>query len=166
MATKKRSISEKISGFILPGLFILAWALALAGVTPPGAVAGDSHLVADLRWLLYFAGFVFLFSSVMHSVFAKKMAASIGWQTNGFQYEIAAVSLGLGVGCFYAVYHGAEAWVAISLPIVTFLFLAGLNHLKEVFTKHNYAPNNLYILIWDFGMPLSLVFLLANIVKF
>ncbi|MBI2798625.1 hypothetical protein HYX70_05065 [Candidatus Saccharibacteria bacterium] len=165
MVAKNKSISQKMSGFVLPGLFVLAWVLALSGVTPPGAVPGDSRLIVDLRWLLYFAGFVFIFSSVMHSVFARKMAASIGWKTNGFQYEIAAVSLGLGLGCFYAVYHGVEAWVAISLPIVTFLFLAGLNHLKEIITKHNFAPNNLYILIWDFGMPISLVLLLLNIVK-
>ena len=140
--------------------------MALMGVTPPGAVAGEAHLVADLRWILYFAGFVFIFSSVMHSIFAKSMAASIGWKTNGFQYEIAAVSLGLGLGCFYAVYHGVEAWIAISLPIITFLFFAGLNHLKEIIRNRNYAPNNTLILIWDFGVPISLVALLLNIVKF
>lgn len=159
-------MNKKISGLILPGMLVLAWILALTGVTPPGAVAGEGHLVGDLRWLLYFAGFVFIFSSVMHSVFAKKMAESIGWKTNGFQYEIAAVSLGLGIGCFYAVYHGVEAWVAISIPIISFLFLAGLNHLKEIITKKNYAPNNTLILVWDFGLPLSLVLLLLNIVKF
>lgn len=158
-------MSKKISGLILPGMLALAWILALAGVTPPGAVAGESHVIADLRWLLYFAGFVFIFSSIMHSVFAKKMAESIGWKTNGFQYEIAAVSLGLGVACFYAVYHGVEAWVAISIPIISFLFLAGLNHLKEIIVKKNYAPNNTFILIWDFGLPLSLVLLLLNIIK-
>lgn len=166
MAKRKNSIGSKVSGLVLPGMLVLAWILALAGVTPPGAVAGETHLIADVRWLLYFAGFVFIFSSIMHSLFAKKMAESIGWKTNGFQYEIAAVSLGLGLGCFYAVYHGVEAWVAISIPIFTFLLLAGLNHLKEIITKKNYAPNNTLILIWDFGLPLSLLFLLLNIVKF
>jgi len=166
MATKKKNISEKISGLVLPGLFVLAWVLALSGVTAPGHMAGDANVVSYVRWLLYFAGFVFIFSSVMHSVFARSMAASIGWKTNGFQYEIAAVSLGLGLGCFYATYHGVEAWVAISLPIISFLFLAGLNHLKEIIKNKNYAPNNTLILIWDFGVPLSLVVLLLNIVKF
>lgn len=144
---------------------MLAWVLALSGAAAPGAMAGESHLVADLRWLLYFAGFVFVFSSVMHSVFAKSMAESIGWKTNGFQYEIAAVSLGLGLASFYATYHGREAWVAVSLPIITFLFLAGLNHLVEIIKKGNYAPNNTMILIWDFGMPISLILLLLAIVK-
>lgn len=159
-------MNKKISGLVLPGMLILAWGLALRGVVAPGHMAGDSNVVSYLRWLLYFAGFVFIFSAVMHSVFAKSMAASIGWKTNGFQYEIAAVSLGLGLGCFYAVYHGVEAWVAISLPIISFLFLAGLNHLYEMVRKKNFAPNNSLILIWDFGLPLSLVILLAIIVKF
>lgn len=158
-------MNQKISGFVLPGLFVLAWVLALSGSNAPGAIAGEATAIGDLRWLLYFAGFVFIFSSIMHSLFAKKMAASIGWKTNGFQYEIAAVSLGLGAACFYAVYHGKEAWIAVSLPIISFLFLAGVNHLIEIVRKKNYAPNNTMILLWDFGMPISLVLLLLSIVK-
>lgn len=157
---------KKASSYVLPGMFVLAWVFALAGVKAPGAVANEAQTISDLRWILYFAGYVFIFSSIMHSVFAKSMAASIGWKTNGFQYEIAAVSLGLGLGCFYAVHHGVEAWVAISLPIISFLFFAGLNHLYEIIVKKNYAPNNTAILIWDFGVPISLIVLLLNNVKF
>ena len=65
------------SAYILPGLFVMAWAFALSGSTAPGAVAGESTAMGDLRWILYFAGFVFLFSAVMHSVFRKAMAASV-----------------------------------------------------------------------------------------
>jgi len=156
-------MGNKLSSLVLPGLFILAWVMALSGSAAPGAMAGDTSAVADVRWILYFAGFVFVFSSIMHSVFAKSMAASIGWRTNGFQYEIASVSLGLGLASFYATYHGVEAWVAVSLPIISFLFLAGINHLIEIVRKKNYAPNNTMILIWDFGVPISLVVLLASI---
>jgi len=146
-------------------MLVLAWIMALVGGTPPGGLVGEPSAVADVRWLLYFAGFVFIFSSIMHSVFAKRMAASIGWKTNGFQYEIAAVSLGLGIASFYAVYHGVEAWVAVSIPIITFLFLAGLNHLREIVHQRNYAPNNTLILVWDFGLPISLAWLLLSIVQ-
>jgi len=156
-------MGNKLSSLVLPGLFILAWAMALSGSAAPGAMAGDTSAITDMRWILYFAGFVFVFSSIMHSVFAKSMAASIGWRTNGFQYEIASVSLGLGLASFYATYHGVEAWVAVSLPIISFLFLAGINHLIEIVRKKNYAPNNTMILIWDFGVPISLVVLLASI---
>ena len=44
------------------------------------------------------------------------------------------------------------AWI----PTVTFL-LAGVNHLVEVARERNFAPNITLILIWDFGMPISLV---------
>lgn len=160
MAKRKDSVGDTISGLVLPGMLVAAWVLSIFGVQAPGS--GSSGLGAEntLHWVLYFAGWVFVFSSIMHSVFAKKMAKSIGWKTNGFQYEIAAVSLGLGLGSFYAVYHGLEAWIAISLPIITFLFLAGVNHLKEMIKDGNYAPNNSLILIWDFGVPLTLGVLL------
>ena len=166
MAKKNgNDIGSKISSLVLPGMIILAWILALSGVTAPGAVGGEVAAAGYIKWMLYFCGWVFLFSSIMHSVFAKKMAESIGWKTNGFQYEIAFVSLGLSLGSFYAVYHSIEAQVAISLPIITFLALAGLNHLKEIIEDKNYSPNNTMILVWDFGVPLSLGLLLYTLVK-
>lgn len=166
MANKNNNVGSKISSYVLPGMFVLAWVFALSGMSAPGATTGEAANVGYLKWILYFAGWVFLFSSIMHSVFAKKMAESIGWKTNGFQYEIAFVSLGLALGCFYAVYYGvSEAWVAISLPIISFLFLAGVNHLFEIIKKRNYAPNNTLILVWDFGVSISLVVLLLSIVK-
>lgn len=160
MAKHKDSIGETISGLVLPGMLVAAWVFAIFGVQAPGSAEAGLGAENTLRWILYFAGWVFIFSSVMHSVFAKKMAKSIGWKTNGFQYEVAAVSLGLGLGSFYATYHGLESWIAISLPIISFLFLAGVNHLKEMIKDGNFAPNNSLILIWDFGVPLSLGVLL------
>jgi hypothetical protein len=156
----------RVSGLVLPALVFVAWGFALSGSTPPGAVAGESSAMGDLRWILYFTGFVFVFSAVMHSVFRRSMAASIGWQTNGFELEIAAVSLGLAGGCFYAVYHGIEAMVTIAFPIVAFLFLAGVNHVVEIVRKKNFAPNNTLILVWDFGIPISIVALLVSIGTF
>jgi hypothetical protein len=164
MAFKKQP-KLTVSSLVLPGMLVLAWVFALSGSTAPGAMASDTTPISQLRWLFYFAGFVFAFSSIMHSVFARKTAASIGWKTNGFQYELAAVSLGLGLACFYATYHGLESWVATALPVISFLALAGLNHLKEIIKDKNYAPYNTVILIWDFGLPLSLALLLWPMVN-
>ncbi|HSE29702.1 MAG TPA: DUF6790 family protein [Candidatus Saccharimonadales bacterium] len=157
-------MSDKIFGLILPGVFVLAWIMALSGSDAPGAIANETIAEGYIRWMLYFAGFVFASSFVMHSFFAKRTASSIGWKTNGFQYEISFVSLGLGLACFYATYHGLQAWIAVSIPIITFLFLAGLNHLREIFAKKNFAPNNTFILVWDFGMPVSLAVLLLTLI--
>ena len=145
---------------MLPATFVVAWILALTGTEAPGAVSGEATDINSLRWMLFFTGVIFLVSAFMHSVLAKKTAASIGWTTNGFQYEIAFASLGLGLACLYAGQDSKEAWIAVTIPTVTFLFLAGVNHLIEVVREKNYAPNNTLILIWDFGMPISLVALL------
>ena len=162
MSDKKKDIGETISSLVLPALFVLAWIYALGGSAAPGGMSGETKAISDVRWLLYFGGYVFIISSIMHSVFAKKMAKSIGWKSNGFQYELASVSLGLGIGCFYAVNHGIDALVAISLPVISFLFLAGVNHVKEIIHQRNYAPNNTMILLWDFGMSISLFLLLLS----
>lgn len=157
------SIGSLISSLVLPILFVVAWISALT-TTAPGAVAGEATNVSYLRWLVYFAGFALLFSSIMHSVFAHKIAASIGWKTNGFQYELAAFSLGAGVACLYGVYHNVEALIAAAIPVSIFLLLAGLNHVREIIRDKNYAPNNTLILIWDFGISLSLGILLLQII--
>ncbi len=148
------------SGFIFPGLFFLAWWLTISGSIPPGMLHTSLFEERAINWLLYFCGFAFLSASVMHSIFAKKISKTIGWVTNGFQYEIAAVSLGLGIACFYALYNGQVAQIAIGIPIIAFLFFAGINHLKEIVFNRNFSPNNTLILIWDFGVAISLFILL------
>ena len=166
MAKKKQNnIKTTIFSLALPALLVLAWIYAFGGSAAPGSAAGDTSADNSVRWLLYFSGWNFVVSSVMHSVFAKKTAASIGWKTNGFQYELAAVSLGLGIASFYAGRHGLDAWVTAAIPIITFLVLAGLNHIKEIIRDKNYAPNNTLILIWDFGMPISLAVMLWPMVR-
>jgi hypothetical protein len=66
----------------------------------------------------------------------------------------------------YAVYQGIEAMTTISLPVIAFLFLAGVNHVVEIVRKRNDAPNNTLILVWDFGVPISLVALLLAVDAF
>ena len=151
---------EKVSGFVFPGLFFMAWGLAISGSIPPGMTEANLFIDRSINWILYFCGFAFLSAAVMHSIFARKTAQSIGWVTNGFQYEIAAVSLGIGISCFCALYWGRAAQVSISIPIITFLFFAGINHLKEIAINRNFAPNNTLILIWDLGISISLATLL------
>lgn len=149
-----------ISAIAFPAMFVWAWYLTLSGSVPPGAdLSNDWHLKAT-NWLLYFSGFAFLSGAVMHSLFAKTTARSIGWVTNGFQYEIAAVSFGLGLACFFVLDKGTPAKISVAIPIICFLFLAGINHLKEIFIQRNFAPNNVLILIWDFGVSVSLAILL------
>lgn len=146
---------------IMPATLLIAWLLALFGVAPPGAMAGDTSTDEMIRWMLFLpGGCMFVASAVMHTVFAKKTAANIGWTTNGFQYEIGFVSLGIGIAGIVASYGAAAAWLPISIVIIVFLTLAGVNHIVEMAKAKNFAPGNSLVLLYDFGLPISLVALL------
>lgn len=162
MAQKKQksSVGTLIGAMVLPLMLVIAWIFALSGSAAPGIVAGEPTAVGYLRWLLYFGGIVLLVSAGMHSVLAKSTAKSIGWVTNGFQYELSFFSFGAGLGALYAVYHSLDALIAMGITISVFLALAGLNHVKEIIAEKNYAPNNTLILIWDFGFAISVGVLL------
>ena len=144
-------------GIFIPAVtLVIAWVLALLNITAPGAVPDDSTMDSVMRWLLFLpGGCMFLASSVMHTVFAKKTAAGIGWQTNGFQYEIGFASLGFGLGGILAGIAVPAAWLPMAVAQSVFLVLAGVNHVREMITKKNFAPGNTIILIYDFGLPIS-----------
>ena len=144
-------------GTLIPAFtLILAWAFAFIGITAPGAVPDDTTWDAVMRWLLFLpGGCMFIASSVMHTVFARKTAANIGWQTNGFQYEIGFASLGLGVAGILAGATVPAAWLPVAAAGVIFLVLAGVNHVRDMAKDRNFSAGNTTILLYDFGLPLS-----------
>lgn len=150
-------------GTLIPAFtLVLAWAFALIGITAPGAVPDDTTWDSVMRWLLFLpAGCMYIASAVMHTVFAKRTAANIGWQTNGFQYEIGFASLGLGVAGIIAGASLPAAWLPVAVAGSIFLVLAGANHIREMIKDKNVAAGNTLILLYDFGLPIS--FLIALI---
>lgn len=96
----------------------------------------------------------------MHTFFAKTTAESIGWKTNGFQYEIGFVSFGIGVAGIVAAYMSRDAWIVQTIIVSFFLLLAAANHIREIVKSKNYAPGNTVILIYDIGLPVSMIALL------
>jgi len=147
---------------------LIAWALSIFGVSAPGQPADASFAISALHWMFYIpAGWMFLASGVMHTFFAKSTAKNIGWKTNGFQYELGFVSYGLGLAGIVAAYKGGSSWLVLTIVISFFLVLAGINHIYEMFKSKNFSPGNTIILIYDFGLPISLWALLfaAQIIK-
>ena len=144
-------------GIFVPAItLVLAWVFAFVNFTAPGAAPDDTTWDSLMRWLLFLpAGCMYIASAFMHTVLAKKTAANIGWQTNGFQYEIGFASLGMGVAGILAAMSVPQAWVPIAVAGSIFLVLAGLNHVREMIQKKNFAPGNTIILIYDFGLPIS-----------
>ncbi|MDX6584121.1 MAG: hypothetical protein QOI10_3305 [Solirubrobacterales bacterium] len=148
--------------YVPPLLFVLSWVFALIGWDAPGANSSTPFDEQALRWILFLGmGWSLAGGSLSHTVFARDTAKSIGWETNGFQYEVGFASLGIGLAGIYVANHtDSVAWVAASLAGGIFLLLAGANHVVEIFRDRNYAPGNTAILISDFGIPISLLALL------
>jgi hypothetical protein len=147
-----------------PALFVVAWLCALLGWSAPGMEGSSPFDENALRWMLFLGmGWSILGGAVTHTIFAKGTAEAIGWTTNGFQYEVGFASLGIGLAGIYASsVDDPTAWVAASIAGGLFLFMAGVNHVREIFTDRNYAPGNTLILISDFGVPVSLLVLLIS----
>ena len=145
-----------------PALFVLAWVFALVGSEAPGTDAATAFDENALRWILFLAvGWTGVGAAVPHTIFARQTAKSIGWETNGFQYEVGFANLAIGLAGIYAANQDASAaWVAAALAGGVFLALAGAYHVVEIFRDRNYAPGNTLILFSDFGIPISLLALL------
>lgn len=145
-------------GVLVPGLTVVAaWILALLGVSSIGP-SQDAFAGSAMQWMLFLpGGIMFLISGLMHTVWAKRTAAMIGWTTNGFQYEIGFVSFGLGLAGIVAAASDSAAWWPIAIAQGVFLILCTVNHLRDMRATRNFAPGNTLILIYDIGLPISYV---------
>lgn len=141
----------------IPGLtVVLAWVFTLLGWSSVGGEASDTFSDSAMRWMLFLpGGIMFLVSAFMHTVLARRTAAQIGWTTNGFQYEIGFVSLGLGLAGIVAANSDSAAWWPIAIAQGVFLVLAAVNHVIDMKRSRNMSPGNTLILIYDIGLPVS-----------
>jgi hypothetical protein len=141
----------------LPATLLVAWLLAIFNVAAPGAAADPEFADNAMRWMMTLpAGGMFVVSGFMHTVLAKQTAANIGWQTNGFQYELGFVSLGIGIAGIWAAYLDQSAWFVLSIVISVFLLGAAANHIREMATDRNLNPGNTLVLAYDIALPVSL----------
>jgi hypothetical protein len=146
---------------------ILLWVAALVCVgvaiwreQPP--VTQSFMVDRALRYLFLFPlGVQGLWAFVGHVFFAKQAAASIGWATSPFQYEVGVANLGLGLACIYAAFKGFEARVAAGILAACFLLGAGIGHVKDILTTGNLAPGNAGpIMLTDLLTPIAVFALL------
>jgi hypothetical protein len=152
-----------VTALIPPAFLAISWFCALVGWDAPGTDGSTPFDEQALRWLLFLAvGCTGIGGAIPHTIFAKQTARSIGWQTNGFQYEVGFANLAIGAAGIYAsLQDTSQAWVTASLAGGIFLLLAGAYHVVEIVRDRNFAPGNTVILISDFGIPISLLALLA-----
>jgi hypothetical protein len=89
-----------------------------------------------------------------HMFYAAPIASSIGWQPSPFQWEVGGANLGIGIAGVFASSFGPGYWLAVIIVAMTFLWVAGIGHLREVVQHHNRAVNNAGpILFLDFLAP-------------
>lgn len=116
------------------------------------------------RWVSFFAlGFTGFYTFVMHVFYSQMSAATIGWATSPFQFEVgmADLSLGLlGVLSFKASYGFRLASVIAALCM---LWGDAIGHVIQMIANHNFAPGNAGS--WFFLDILVPLFLLIAILK-
>ena len=146
---------------------VLLWvaALASAGVTIWRArrpILESFVLDRLLRYLFLFPlGIQGIWAFAGHVFFAERVAASIGWATSPFQYEVGVANLGLGLASLYAAFRGFEARLAVAIAAACFLIGAGIGHIRDIVEAGNLAPGNAGpIMITDFLTPIAVLVLL------
>jgi hypothetical protein len=139
-----------------PALFVAACVCAFLGIDPPGGGPNPGLDETLLLWTLYLSvGWAGMGAGLAHTVLARHTSKSIGWQTNGFQYEIGFSDLATGVAAFWAVHQGTpDAWAAVAIASGLFRVLAGFNHIVGMVRDKNFAPGNSLILVANFGPPI------------
>jgi hypothetical protein len=114
-----------------------------------------------LRYHLFFSvGCGLLFNFIGHVFLSKMVADSIGWVTNGFQIELGFVSFGLGICGILSLKCNYEFWLAVTIPVSTFLIGAAIIHIKEIVLTHNYQIGNVIPVLPDMLIPVTLLILL------
>jgi uncharacterized protein DUF6790 len=147
---------------------LLLWvaAFASAGIViwrAPPPILRSFAIDRLLRYLFLFPlGVQSLWAFVGHVFFAEQSAASIGWATSPFQYEVGVANLGLGLASIYAAFRGFEARLAVAIAAACFLIGAGIIHILDIVERGNLAPGNAGpIMVTDFLTPITVLILLV-----
>jgi hypothetical protein len=105
-------------------------------------------------FLLFSIGFSLLYNFVLHSFFGEMSAGFIGWKNSPFQEEVGFASLGYAVVGFLAFKRSFDLRLAAVVGPSLFLLCAGIGHVYQIITAHNFAPGNAGIILYmDFLIP-------------
>jgi hypothetical protein len=116
------------------------------------------------RWFALFAlGFTAIYAFVMHAFFPDFTAASIGWPTSPFQFEVAMANLGFGVIAILSFYKNYGFRLATVIGNACWLWGDAIGHMYQMAAHHNFTVGNAGSWFYmDVFLPL---FLLICIIK-
>lgn len=105
-------------------------------------------------FLLFSIGFSLFYNFVLHTFFGETTAGFIGWKNSPFQAEVGFASLGYAVVGFLAFRRSFELRLAAVTGPSLFLLCAGVAHVYQIITAHNFAPGNAGVILYmDFLIP-------------
>lgn len=116
-----------------------------------------THVKVMQLAVIYLIGWTSLGSGLMHLFFAKKIAGSIGFETNQFQQEVGFAGVSMGATALIVTAYDPPYWLAIILVSSLYRFGAAYVHVRDIIVNRNYAVNNTGILILDIIVPTGLL---------
>jgi hypothetical protein len=119
------------------------------------------------RWIVLFSlGFTGIYTFVMHAFYPNMAAATIGWATSPFQFEVAMADLSLGILgilSFRASYGFRFATVIASMCM---LWGDAIGHVQQMMINNNFMPGNAGSWFWlDIFIPLVLLICILKLKK-
>jgi hypothetical protein len=145
-------------------VYVVSWALCqILGVAQHFVLDPGGSLVETLcRWnLVLGVGFFGLFNFVGHAILSRRVAAGIGWVSNGFQRELGFISLGIGLDGVLCYWFRDGLWLGTTVVVSCFLLGAAGLHVHEWVRSGNRHAGNTWIILPDVLIPATLITLLA-----
>lgn len=144
--------------FIFIGVAILGAVIQI--LREPRAVSQSRMAEIFLNWaFVVIIGLGGIWAFIGHTVFAERVAVSIGWPSgNPFQQEVAFANLAIGILGILSVKIAGTFRIAALITYAIFMIGAGISHVWLIITVHNMAINNAGPILWlDIFMPLILI---------
>lgn len=121
---------------------VLALAIALLRPEPP------RRAERLLAWLLLLSvGVTSVWAGVFHVAFPEVAARSIGWQVSPFQFEIGVADIAIGIAAIVSFWRSLDFKAAVVWYIALFNLGVAIGHVRQAITAHDYAANNLGVLL-------------------
>jgi hypothetical protein len=134
--------------------FVINLAIALSGDVDDWKV---TTLKVGLMWLVGVNGII---TGTGHMFMPAPIAASIGWPTSRFQWEVGLADLSYGVAGVMAPSFDRGFWLATIVVFSIFMLGAAVGHVRSMVAERNFAPGNAgYIFWYDIAAPILLIVL-------
>jgi hypothetical protein len=151
---------------ILTNILIKNFILILAFITIFNILQNEFNSFYINKYVFRFMiGVLGFWGFLGHIFYSEKVSKSIGWNTNGFQYEIGFCNLALGVLGLISSLNTTSYNFKLATLIYLTIFLEGaaLVHLYDYFINNNSSINNSgNIILYDIFTPIILIYTLKK----